>query len=295
MNAIEIILPVAVGALIGYCTNYIAIKMLFRPSKEVRIFGKRLPFTPGVIPKNQGRLAKAVGKAVGDNLLTKEDITGALKSEQLQQAIGNAVADAVMETELTAGDCIDKISGGNGKVFTEKIAVAVTEKIKNGLSKVDFTDLIVNIAGSVIQEKVKGTMMAMFVNEGTIAFLAEPVGEVIEDYISTRGGEVIYPMVKNEIEELKTYEVAGILKSGGIDADFLRKTVSGIYAGIIDKHGEKLLRHFDVETVVEEKVNAMEVRQLEDLVMSVMKHELQSVVNLGAVIGAVIGIVNIFI
>lgn len=39
----------------------------------------------------------------------------------------------------------------------------------------------------------------------------------------------------------------------------------------------------------------MDVRELEDLVISVMKNELQAVVNLGAVIGAVIGIINTFI
>ena len=39
----------------------------------------------------------------------------------------------------------------------------------------------------------------------------------------------------------------------------------------------------------------MDVRELEDLVLSVMKNELQAVINLGALIGAVIGTVNIFI
>lgn len=55
MEYLKIIIPILVGALIGYCTNYIAIKMLFRPRKPVFVFGKKLPFTPGVIPKNQPR------------------------------------------------------------------------------------------------------------------------------------------------------------------------------------------------------------------------------------------------
>ena len=63
-----------IGALIGYCTNYIAVKMLFHPYKEVKLFGLTLPFTPGVIPKNKPRLARAIGRAVADVLLTKEDL-----------------------------------------------------------------------------------------------------------------------------------------------------------------------------------------------------------------------------
>ena len=56
-----------IGAVIGYVTNWIAVKMLFRPRKEIRVFGKRLPFTPGVIPRGQGRLARAVGNALHKN------------------------------------------------------------------------------------------------------------------------------------------------------------------------------------------------------------------------------------
>ena len=45
-----------VGAVIGYFTNFIAVKMLFFPKREIRVFGKRLPFTPGAIPKGKERL-----------------------------------------------------------------------------------------------------------------------------------------------------------------------------------------------------------------------------------------------
>ena len=56
MDILRILLPIAVGALIGYCTNYIAIKMLFHPRKPVKFMGKVLPFTPGVIPKTSPEL-----------------------------------------------------------------------------------------------------------------------------------------------------------------------------------------------------------------------------------------------
>ena len=39
----------------------------------------------------------------------------------------------------------------------------------------------------------------------------------------------------------------------------------------------------------------MEVEQLEELLMSIMKNELQAVINLGALLGAIIGVINIFI
>ncbi len=42
-----------IGGIIGYLTNWIAIKMLFRPYEEKRIFGMKVPFTPGLIPKEK--------------------------------------------------------------------------------------------------------------------------------------------------------------------------------------------------------------------------------------------------
>ena len=37
MTILEIIAGPAIGAVIGYCTNYIAVKMLFRPLKPIKI------------------------------------------------------------------------------------------------------------------------------------------------------------------------------------------------------------------------------------------------------------------
>ena len=55
------------------------------------------------------------------------------------------------------------------------------------------------------------------------------------------------------------------------------------------------LRRIDVAKVVEDKINAMSVEELEKGVLTVMKTELRMIVNLGALIGLVIGSINIFI
>ena len=74
MSIIHVLSGPVIGAVIGYCTNYIAVKMLFRPLRPVHLFGRQLPFTPGIIPKGQARLARAIGGVVGDTLLTEEDL-----------------------------------------------------------------------------------------------------------------------------------------------------------------------------------------------------------------------------
>jgi uncharacterized membrane protein YheB (UPF0754 family) len=49
---VKILLPPLLGAIIGYVTNALAIRMLFRPLREYRIGPFRVPFTPGIIPVN---------------------------------------------------------------------------------------------------------------------------------------------------------------------------------------------------------------------------------------------------
>ena len=67
-----IMVPPLVGAFIGYITNAIAVKMLFRPLKEYRILGIRVPFTPGILPKQRHKLADSIGAMVERELLTPE-------------------------------------------------------------------------------------------------------------------------------------------------------------------------------------------------------------------------------
>ena len=55
------------------------------------------------------------------------------------------------------------------------------------------------------------------------------------------------------------------------------------------------MHQVDIATIVENKVNEMDIKDIEDLVLSVIKNELNSIVNLGALIGFLIVLINIFI
>ena len=83
-----------IGALIGWLTNYIAIKMLFHPRKEVRIF-----FIPvqGVFPKRQKDLARKLGHIISEELVSVEDLTTHLKEKATSEAILNHIAQRLEE------------------------------------------------------------------------------------------------------------------------------------------------------------------------------------------------------
>jgi uncharacterized membrane protein YheB (UPF0754 family) len=70
----RILLTVLFGAIAGGTTNAIAVWMLFHPYEPPRLFGGRLRWFQGAVPKNNARLAAAMGRTVGNKLLTPEDL-----------------------------------------------------------------------------------------------------------------------------------------------------------------------------------------------------------------------------
>ncbi|MDY6850348.1 MAG: DUF445 family protein [Thermodesulfobacteriota bacterium] len=87
------LLPPVLGAFIGYVTNYIAIRMLFRPLRPWRLLGVRVPLTPGIIPSKRHELAARMGEMVGSHLLTSDDVGRALEKESFRREIKGAVSD----------------------------------------------------------------------------------------------------------------------------------------------------------------------------------------------------------
>lgn len=83
--------PPVVGGIIGYFTNDIAIRMLFRPYKVKYFLGRRVPFTPGLIPRNQERLAKRISDTIMGSLLTPDELQKLarrlLQTERVQGAL----------------------------------------------------------------------------------------------------------------------------------------------------------------------------------------------------------------
>ena len=81
------LLPPFIGAIIGYVTNRIAISMLFRPYREKRLFGIRIPFTPGIIPRQRFKLSASIGTMVSRHLLTKEAVEKQLRAPEFHERI----------------------------------------------------------------------------------------------------------------------------------------------------------------------------------------------------------------
>lgn len=90
---IRALVTIAFGALAGGVTNTVAIWMLFHPYEPLRIWRLRLGFFQGAIPKNQPRLAEAIGRTVGTRLLTEEDLQKTFADQEFRSAFDDRLED----------------------------------------------------------------------------------------------------------------------------------------------------------------------------------------------------------
>lgn len=98
----QIVASAALGALIGFGTNWLAIKSLFRPLRP-RWYSLGWQ---GVVPRNQKKLASDISKVVGTDLLASDYLLEHLENETLQASLHRFVAeqiDRLLSASLASG------------------------------------------------------------------------------------------------------------------------------------------------------------------------------------------------
>lgn len=125
----QALLTILFGSIAGGVTNSVAIWMLFHPYSPPRLFGRRLTLLQGAIPKNQARLARAIGNAVGTRLLTPDDLAQTLTDPRFR---------SLFEERLEAfiRDLIARRQGSLSEILPPSLVIelrAVLSEVSAGL------------------------------------------------------------------------------------------------------------------------------------------------------------------
>ncbi|MEH2438628.1 MAG: DUF445 family protein [Nostoc sp.] len=137
--------PPVLGGIIGYFTNDIAIKMLFRPYRAIYIAGRRVPFTPGLIPRNQERLALNISKTIMGSLLTPQELQNLarrlLQTERVQGAILWLLRLAIEQIKTDKNEKSAKIVAG---ILRDLIGESLPRLLKVLARREDFLEAQIN-------------------------------------------------------------------------------------------------------------------------------------------------------
>lgn len=85
--------------------------MLFRPHTAKYVFGIHIPFTPGIIPKEKGRIAEAIGGVISENLMNKEVLEKYLLSEDMVGKVRSAVDEFIIVTQQKNNETTSQFLG----------------------------------------------------------------------------------------------------------------------------------------------------------------------------------------
>lgn len=91
-TALNFIIPPLAGAVIGWITNWAAIKLLFRPHLPVEVFGWKIQ---GLIPKRRKEIARSIARAIEKELLSSSDIASMLNGIEWKQEVEKMVEEMV--------------------------------------------------------------------------------------------------------------------------------------------------------------------------------------------------------
>ena len=281
-----------IGALIGYCTNYIAVKMLFRPRHEKYFFGHKVPLTPGAIPKGKTRLAKSVGDVISNHLVTSEDIEGKALNEETETAVTERIMK-MLKSDIDSGFRAISSSAEEYEMITTNLDYAVTLRMADAVKSINFSDIIKVKGGQIIGEQLGGSMLGMFINLEMIDSILGSISDNIGMYVDDHCYNFLAPEVSRSMEKLRGDNIYDMITSNGVSDEELRAKVRELYRQTIKAVIPELIAKMDIASMVSQKIEDMEVEQLEDMVMEVMSKELTTIVNLGALIGFILGLINL--
>ncbi|AVQ31012.1 MAG: DUF445 domain-containing protein [Fusobacterium varium] len=185
---IKLALIVGIGAMIGWITNYVAIKMLFRPYKEIN-FG--LFKIQGLIPKRKHEIAISIADTVQKELISLKDVTSTLDGEELEARMGNMI-DKILD---------EKLEGELTKKFP-MLAMFMSEDMLKKIKNMIKTSILEN----------KDTIIEMFSNylEEKVSF-RDIIITNVDGFSLEKLEDITYSLAK---KELKHIEVVGAILGG---------------------------------------------------------------------------------
>lgn len=313
------------GGLIGYITNDIAIRMLFRPHKAKYLLGIHIPFTPGIIPKEKGRIAEAIGGVISENLMNNEVLEKYLLSDEMIGKVRSAV-EGFISTQQQNQESVARFLGhylSKDEIdsIAQNINQSITEQTYEKLADSSVGDKVAHIAIDHVAQKLtidgaqellsgiggalgglKGMAAGLFGGNIVAKFLEmlrEPAEHFLAKNINTmlrdNGEEIVSNMIGGEVDNFLNKPVCKLLEGHEEQLAQTVDSIESIYRSIITEHLPKILESIDISKIVRERINEMDVNETEKLIFQVMDKELKAIVWLGALLGLLMGCINCFV
>lgn len=276
----NIIVRPLIGAVIGYSTNWLAIKMLFRPHEEKYIGKIRIPFTPGVIPRERERIARSLGGAVGQQLLTEEVISKELLDDRVIDHIKAYVIEDLLRQEMSLEDLLKAVLKDESDAVIKSFSKTAAAEIGMQLNNPETREVLRKTIRTLLSDKI-------------------PYNGIIGDVVSDNMASDVTGLARNNMDGITAYiselargEQVQTRLAAAIETLVLEK-VGALGAMFLDPQGMSASVASYLEALLQEDdVREGILRALEGAMDQVREKSISETVNLGLYQEAVGGITD---
>ncbi len=276
--------------------------MLFRPHTAKYICGVHVPFTPGIIPKEKGRIASAIGGAISENLMNKEVLEKTLLSDEMLDKIRTAI-DEFFFAQLNNDETVEQFSA---HYLTHEEIAAMRESTCDEIAKLITAKLrdraigttIAHAATQHVIEKTRSSVAGKIRAEKLIEAVASPlesrlashINEVLHDQAPSMATKIVY----TEADKLLSMPMRQLFEGHEQQLEQAKSSIVSIYRTIISDHLPRILESINISKIVETRIQEMDMKEAEQIIFSVMHKELRAIVWLGALLGSIMGTIMMF-
>jgi len=177
---VRLILLVGIGGAIGWITNFIAIRMLFRPYNPIGIGFFKIQ---GLIPKRKVELAKSIGEVVEKELFSIGDIKEKIKNADIDEKM-TEIVNQLFENKF------EEIIMKNFPMLKLFLSGETLEKVKGIIIKIilDNKEEIINVLLDSLEKEIK---------------VEQIIEEKISDFPLEKLENIIYSLVKKELKHIE--------------------------------------------------------------------------------------------
>ncbi len=171
---------VLVATFHGYAGAWLAVRMLFRPRNPVKLIGLTI-FPQGMIPRHRARMAEAIGKAVGEELVSQETIVEELFGKEFLRKKIQSLVDSYTE---------DLVSQ-NYPSLIEALPANIREPVLDAVFSLQLK----------ITEHIEGVLKS------------EETVETIRGFVERRVDEVLSRRISETVDEETFTKIIGFLEN----------------------------------------------------------------------------------
>lgn len=284
-----------IGGLIGFITNSLAIKMLFRPHHAIYIGRFHVPFTPGLIPKEKERIAGAIGEVIAKYLLDDATIQEAVCDPKIKEKTAVYVHEFILrmkQVTISLEVFLDQKGVLNPlNIMETRFRNSVSDYVVKTITESDLIDDLIKSALLSVQQEMNPLVGKIAKNS---LRAAEP--QIIANtkkMLLERGSQIIGGYIDQKYVEICDYKICDLVEIAEKHEKDAIEFFWDKYIYFMKYQSSSLIKELNLQRIVEDRINGYDVAQLEKIILSISKKELNALVWLGGLLGMLMGFVNL--